>query len=296
MQTKKTKKDIDGILLLDKHLNISSNSALQKARHLFNAKKAGHAGTLDPLATGLLPIFFGKATKFIEFTLNADKKYLVTAKLGIRTTTSDSEGEIIAIKEVNVTKDNLVQTLQKFQGKISQIPTMFSAIKYQGKPLYAYARQGITIERQARQIEIFSIKLLDFAKDEFTLEVHCSKGTYIRTLIDDIGEMLHCGANVIALRRLAVNGFNNEMQTLEQIEKSVTENSELNLLLPIDTVLQDFLKIKLNELETTKVKQGQRIKLTDNINEQIVRLYDFNENFLGLGVIKQNIIHPKKMI
>lgn len=296
MQTKKTKKDIDGILLLDKHLNISSNSALQKARHLFNAKKAGHAGTLDPLATGLLPIFFGKATKFIEFTLNADKKYLVTAKLGIRTTTSDSEGEIIAIKEVNVTKDNLVQTLQKFQGKISQIPTMFSAIKYQGKPLYAYARQGITIERQARQIEIFSIKLLDFAKDEFTLEVHCSKGTYIRTLIDDIGEMLHCGANVIALRRLAVTGFNNEMQTLEQIEKSVTENSELNLLLPIDTVLQDFLKIKLNELETTKVKQGQRIKLTDNINEQIVRLYDFNENFLGLGIIKQNILHPKKMI
>ncbi len=211
---------LDGILLLDKPLHLSSNQALQKVKHLFQAKKAGHTGSLDPLATGMLPICFGKATKLAQSLLGADKKYTVTGKLGEVTLTGDAEGEVIQTRPVpEMTLENLQIALARFKGEISQIPPMYSAIKLNGKPLYELARQGITVERQARVITVYAIELKELALPFITLDVHCSKGTYIRTLIQDLGEVLGCGAYVSALRRTCVGQFlENQMVTMEQLK------------------------------------------------------------------------------
>ncbi|MFT4993975.1 MAG: tRNA pseudouridine55 synthase, partial [Paraglaciecola sp.] len=196
MARKRKGRAIDGILLLDKPLGISSNHALQRVKRLFFAAKAGHTGALDPLATGMLPICLGEATKFSQFLLEADKTYLVTAKLGVRTTTSDADGDIVETKVVNVSQAQLDSACEQFRGPIKQVPSMFSALKHQGKPLYFYARQGIEIDRPARDITIFSLSVSRFEGDEVDMQVHCSKGTYIRSLVDDIGQILGCGAFV----------------------------------------------------------------------------------------------------
>lgn len=210
---------LDGILVLDKPVGISSNQALQKAKRLLAAKKAGHGGTLDVLASGMLVLYFGKATKFAQQGLDADKVYLVAATLGIRTTTCDAEGEVVETKPVEVTDSELQAALARFRGRISQVPSMYSALKYQGKPLYEYARQGIEVPRAAREVEIHELNCLAFEKDSLTLKVRCSKGTYIRNLVDDLGQVLGCGAYVTALRRLSSGKFQeSEMMSLETLE------------------------------------------------------------------------------
>src|SRR3990167_10000985 len=200
--------DINGILLLDKPLGLSSNSALQKVKNLFQAKKAGHTGSLDPLATGLLPICFGEATKFSQYWLDSDKTYRVRAKLGVRTTTSDAEGDIVFQSEVpHFTLADIEKQMAIFRGDIQQVPSMYSALKHEGQPLYKLARRGIEIERPARPITIYRFDLLRYANEALEMEVHCSKGTYIRTLIDDLGQALGVGAHVIALHRIQVGLF-----------------------------------------------------------------------------------------
>ena len=199
--------DLDGILLLDKPLGLSSNQALQKVKHLFNARKAGHTGSLDPLATGLLPLCFGRATRLSRFLLEADKEYYVVAKLGIQTTTGDAEGEVVATRPVQVVEAQLQAALENFRGTFDQIPSMYSALKHQGQPLYKLARQGITIPREARKVTITHLEAQLNMDETVTLKVACSKGTYVRTLVEDLGEKLGCGAHVIELRRVSVAGF-----------------------------------------------------------------------------------------
>jgi len=215
-------RQIDGVLLLDKPIGISSNQALQKIKHLFQAKKAGHTGTLDVLASGLLIICFGKATKLAGTLLNANKSYQVTAKLGIKTTTCDAEGEVVATKPTDKITEELIESvLQKFRGEIMQVPSMYSALKHKGTPLYKLARQGIEVERKARKVNIYKLELLDWHQDLLKLEVCCSKGTYVRNLIDDIGQALGCGAYVAELRRLSVGKFKTEqMCTIDQLKRS----------------------------------------------------------------------------
>lgn len=236
---KKIKNNIDGILLLDKPLHISSNGALQRVKYLFNAQKAGHTGSLDPLATGMLPICFGKATKLAQKILDSNKHYEVKIKFGEKTKTGDREGDIIEIKNTDhITKELLEQTLKNFRGEIQQIPPMFSALKHQGKPLYELARQGIEIERKPRTVHIHELTLLSFEeKDICSLSVHCSKGTYIRTLAEDIGAALQSCAHVIALHRTSVSPFPQDamisFSKLEEIQQKEGVDALLSYLLPV---------------------------------------------------------------
>ncbi len=204
MARRRKGRPINGVILLDKPTGISSNDALQKVKRIYFAEKAGHTGALDPLATGMLPICLGEATKFSQFLLDSDKRYRVIAKLGERTNTSDSDGEVVETRPVDVTLDKLKACIDQFRGESDQVPSMFSALKYQGKPLYEYARKGIEVPRESRKITVYEIVLHRFEGDEVEMEVHCSKGTYIRTIVDDLGEMLGCGAHVTMLRRTGV--------------------------------------------------------------------------------------------
>ena len=227
---------LNGIFLLDKSIGISSNGALQRVKRLLQAKKAGHTGSLDPLATGMLPICFGDATKFSQYLLDSDKTYVVTMQLGVRTTTSDIEGEIVSMRSVpNFSLDDINAAFEKFRGTTQQIPSMFSALKHNGVPLYEYARKGITIERQSRTLTIYSLIVNSFENNFVNFTVKCSKGTYVRTLVDDVGEKLNCGAHVTQLRRLSVGPFlENQMMTMEKLDLlTQTENFSVeNILLP----------------------------------------------------------------
>ena len=203
-------RDINGVLLLDKHQGLSSNDVLQKVKRIYNANKAGHTGALDPLATGMLPICLGESTKFSQFLLDADKRYRVIARLGQRTNTSDADGEVVQERPVEFSQEQLDAALEQFRGDSQQVPSMYSALKYQGKPLYEYARQGIEVPREARDITVYELQFIRWENDELELEIHCSKGTYIRTIIDDLGEVLGCGAHVIYLRRVQVSNYPSE--------------------------------------------------------------------------------------
>jgi len=217
----------NGIFILDKPIGISSNHALQKVKRLLRAKKAGHSGTLDPLATGMLPIFLGKSTKLTSRLLDADKTYAVTMQLGVRTNTADREGEVIATRDVPYfSVADINSAFNHFRGTISQIPSMFSALKHCGVPLYEYARKGITIDRPERTITIYELKIISFKNNHVDFTVRCSKGTYVRTLVDDVGEKLGCGAHVTQLRRLSVGQFlENQMMTMEQLIALTKENN-----------------------------------------------------------------------
>lgn len=274
---------INGILLLNKPLDISSNRALQNAKRLYQAQKAGHTGSLDPKATGMLPICFGEATKVSSFLLDSDKSYLTTAKLGITTTTGDTEGQVINNKGVPQLTSELVESaLKHFRGDISQVPPMYSALKHQGKPLYELARQGIEIERKQRDITIHKLELVGFTPDSLTLEVDCSKGTYIRTLVEDIGEYLNCGAHVSKLHRTHVMPFVDKMIDWEAIE-STPEEELLNLLLPIDAGLTGFPKVILSESQTTAVFYGQAVDIATPDSNHI-RIYNHLQEFIGMGI------------
>ena len=296
MQKKSLKREIDGVFLLDKPLGFSSNQALKKIQWLFNAKKAGHTGTLDPMATGLLPICLGEATKFSHRLLDAHKSYIATIQLGITTSTGDQEGEVISEKEVVLNEAQLKDTLKKFIGDMTQIPPMYSALKFEGKPLYEYAREGIEIERKSRQIKIFDIKLINIEKSIITIEVLCSKGTYIRTLAEDIGQTMGCGAHLKGLERTQTGNFQlSEALSIEALEAMPMASRE-KALMPIDVLLEELSSIKLNMAELDAIKKGQSIDFNSK-NDKEVRLYSPSGQFVGVGQPDlKGRLFPKRLI
>jgi len=299
---RKRGRNIHGVFLLDKPQGMSSNDIMQKVKRIFQANKAGHTGALDPLATGMLPICLGEATKFSQFLLDADKRYLVTAKLGERTDTSDAEGQIVETRDVKVKTSEILTALEQFRGDILQVPTMFSALKHNGKPLYEYARQGITVEREARPITIFELNFIEYNAPYLTLEVHCSKGTYIRTLVDDLGEVLGCGAHVTMLRRTAVANYPTEKMLDWNALQSLAAQQDLSLLdallLPMDTAVAKLPTLTLDESQAQGIGFGQRVKF-DNPNrlQGQVRLFSHENRFLGVAVIDENnVIRPQRLV
>lgn len=297
IQTKRIKRNINGVLLLDKPLGFSSNQALQKVKWLFQAAKAGHTGTLDPLATGLLPICLGEATKFAQYVTDADKSYIATIKLGATTTTGDAEGEVLSTFPVSVAPSQFSAACQQFIGEISQIPPMYSALKHEGKALYTYAREGVDIARQARLISIKSISVDSFLVDIAQISVTCSKGTYIRTLAEDIGKELGCGAHLIGLRRTETAGYLlSNAFTIQQLEALPIEARDA-LLLPVDSAIETLPKVILNTDAAYYLMQGQPVWQAGKITRGELRIYDENQQFLGLGFLQDDgKIAPKRLI
>ena len=281
--SKYVKRSINGVLLLDKPQGMSSNTALQKVRHLYQAQKAGHTGVLDPLATGLLPICFGEATKFAQYLLDADKTYIATLKLGEATTTGDAEGEVIDTARADINLAEFQAACQSFIGQVRQVPPMFSALKHQGKPLYEYARQGVIIERKPRKITIQSINIIEFSAPQAMIQVHCSKGTYIRTLSEDIAKYCHTFAHLTALRRTATAGFNIEQSHSLSALNALSEVERDNLLLPCDVLVQHFPALTLNEPDIQMLQFGQQpIFSGDYPTDTPLRIYSQTGHFIGL--------------
>jgi tRNA pseudouridine55 synthase len=298
---RKSGRNVRGILLLDKPLGITSNGALQDVKRLFKAQKAGHTGSLDPLADGLLPICFGAATKVSAFLLDADKHYLVRVRLGVTTTTADAEGEVLETRPADgITESDIQRVISGFEGEIEQIPPMYSALKHKGERLYKLARDGIEVEREPRRVTIHSISLQGYTAPEFDLMVHCSKGTYIRTLAEDIGEQLGCGAHVAALRRTGVGPYGADaMVSMEQIKQLSEEGfSALDeLLLPIDSALGSWPEVKLSPDGTFYLRQGQPVLVPNAPTEGMVRLYDANGAFMGAGeILDDGRVAPRRMM
>lgn len=281
MQVKKTWKQVDGVLLLDKPVGFSSNDALQKARRLFSAAKGGHTGTLDPLATGLLPLCFGEATKFSADLLDADKTYEATLKLGVTTDSGDAEGVITATHPVQSVESDVLAVLPRFVGAINQIPPMHSALKRDGRPLYELARQGIEVERAPRAITIHAIDMLSFSGDEVRLRVACSKGTYIRVLAADIGAALGCGAHLTALRRTVVGDLSLAgAVTLAELE-GIEESARLNFLKPVDALLHSLPVLAAEGDAALRFRHGNPIDLPSGLAGKI-RVYE-NGRLIGIG-------------
>lgn len=295
MSKRKSGRNVHGILLLDKRLGVSSNKALQEVRRLFDANKAGHTGSLDPLATGLLPLCFGEATKVSALMLDDDKRYQVLVQLGVMTDTGDAEGKILKVRPVpDLSIDEIVACLKKFTGEIDQVPPMYSALKHHGKKLYELARAGETVERKARRITIYDLQLLDFSKDRLTLDVRCSKGTYIRSLAEDIGHELGCGGTVKQLRRLAAGQFSiDHAKTLEQLAE-MDEQALRQCLINVDKPLESLPAVQLSESEATRIKYGQALSIEKPL-QGMVRMYHANV-FLGLGeMLLDDKLAPKKL-
>jgi tRNA pseudouridine55 synthase len=298
---RKSGRNVRGIPLLDKPLGITSNSALQDVKRIFKAQKAGHTGSLDPLADGLLPICFGAATKVSAFLLDADKHYLVRVKLGVTTTTADAEGEVLETKPVDgISESNIQNVLPEFTGDIEQIPPMYSALKHKGERLYKLARDGIEVEREPRQVTIHNITMHGYSAPEFDLDVHCSKGTYIRTLAEDIGKKLGCGAHVTALRRTGVGPYGaDNMVSMEQIKQAAEDGFYAldDLLLPIDSALDAWPEVKLTPDGTFYLKQGQPVLVPNAPTEGMVRIYDADGAFMGAGeILDDGRVAPRRMM
>jgi len=296
-------RNISGILLLDKPLGLSSNGALQRVKHLYRAAKAGHTGSLDPLATGLLPVCLGSATKISAFLLDADKRYRVRVRLGETTTTADAEGEVIRTAPTDgITQAAVTAALGSFLGTISQLPPMYSAVKHQGERLYKLARQGIEVERQPREITIFGIELLDMALPEVEFDVHCSKGTYVRTLAEDLGDMLGCGGHVVALRRTGVGPYLESagpLVTMAQLEALGEEDYGAMdaLLLPQDSALGHWPEVRLSEDACFYLRQGQAVLVPRAPTQGLVRLYDPSARFVGVGeILDDGMVQPKRLL
>ena len=295
MSKRKSGRDLHGIVLLDKRLDVSSNKALQEVRRLLNANKAGHTGSLDPLATGLLPLCFGEATKVSALMLDDDKRYQFTLRLGIMTDTGDSEGSVIKQMPIpTLTEADLLNCFQKFTGPIDQVPPMYSALKHQGKKLYELAREGKTVDRQPRRITIYAINCLRFDHEQITLDVRCSKGTYIRSLAEDIGHALGCCATVTALRRTAAGLFDiAQAYTWEQLQ-AMSETEWLNCMIAVDAPLKQIPAIRLSPAQAISINHGQQIDITGHAPGH-VRMYS-DLTFLGLGEILLNDkLAPKKI-
>jgi tRNA pseudouridine55 synthase len=296
---KKPRDLVDGVLLIDKPVGLSSNDALTKVKRIVNAKKAGHTGTLDPFATGLLPLCFGEATKFSQDLLEADKSYLATVHLGITTTTGDTEGEVLETRDVDVTTEQVEAALARFRGPILQVPPMYSALKRDGKALYEYAREGVTLEREARPVTIHELELVAIAAPFLTIRVTCSKGTYVRVLGEDIGAALGCGAHLSALRRVQVGSLTTaNMVTLEELQAHA---DPLSLLAPVDALLSSFPQVELTPELAKRFLNGQRLALG---KEEVVvppeqgrvRVYA-DGKLLGTAILQEYaILAPERLI
>lgn len=283
-----TKANIDGILLVNKSDGLTSNAVLQQVKRLLNAKKAGHTGSLDPMATGMLPICFGEATKFCQYLLDADKCYEATGLLGIKTNTGDATGEVIArTDDFTVSEADLRTVLAKFSGTIKQTPSMFSALKHQGKPLYKYARAGIDIPRPAREVTIHDLQLTNFDGLSFSIKVTCSKGTYIRNLVEDIGEQLGVGAHVTRLHRCYTAGFADEpMFTMDDLQLKSAE-SLIGCLLPMERAVNYLPKVMVSSEEAHALRQGKTVNDSKSSDATgCVRIYENETKFIGLGELE----------
>lgn len=295
------RRPIDGILLLDKPAGLSSNAALQKVRYLLRAKKGGHTGSLDPLATGLLPLCFGEATKVSGFLLDADKRYRVGIRLGITTTTGDSEGEVLETRSAEqLTQAQVEAALVQFRGEIEQVPPMYSALKHEGQRLYRLARQGVEVERAPRPVTIHALTLLDFQPGWLELDVHCSKGTYVRSLAEDLGEALGTGAHVEALRRTGLGPFDAErMITLPELEALAAEGPAAleAVLLPIDSALTDWPEVQLGADAAYYFRQGQPVFAPQAPRADWLRVYGPGPSFIGMGRIQDDgRVAPKRLL
>lgn len=289
-------RSLDGVLLLDKPVGLGSNAALQSAKRLFGAAKAGHAGTLDPLASGLLTILFGEATKFSQLSLEADKEYLARARLGITTTTADAEGEVLERKACAVRAEAIEPVLAQFRGELDQVPPMYSALKRAGRPLYALAREGLEVPRAERRIRVHALELLDFADDCLELRVRCSKGTYVRTLVEDIGRALGCGAHLAALRRVASGRFRIEdAVTLDQLGRDTPASREARLL-PVECLLGDLPRVDLPQALAERFAQGQSLQV-EHAPAGPCGVYGQHGRLLGLGEGRaQGLLHPRRLL
>ncbi|GAB5099728.1 MULTISPECIES: tRNA pseudouridine(55) synthase TruB [unclassified Caballeronia] len=292
---------LDGVLLLDKPLGLSSNDALIKAKRLFLAKKAGHTGTLDPLATGLLPLCFGEATKFSQDLLEADKTYEATMRLGMRTTTGDAEGEAIDERAVTCDEAAVRDAMTRFLGEIVQIPPMYSALKRDGKPLYEYARAGQTVEREGRNVTIHALEMIACALPLVTFRVTCSKGTYVRTLAEDIGETLGCGAHLTALRRTGVGALTLDHAVTLDALANIDEIARDAWLQPVDALLSTFPEVRLDDDATRRFLHGQRLKLSDVSTDMLeagrVRVYtQEGGRLLGVAKAGEGVLAPERLI
>ena len=300
MARRKKGRPINGIIVIDKPTGRSSNHVLQQVKRLFDAQKAGHTGSLDPLATGLLPICLGDATRISSFLLDADKSYLVTCQLGVVTDSADSDGEVIATAEVpEIDSAKIKSLLEQFVGEQNQVPPMYSALKHNGQPLYKLARQGINIERKARQITIYDLQLVDMTADTLTLDVRCSKGTYIRSLVEDIGQALGCGAHVTMLRRTEVAGFvESQALTIEQLVNDHEQNGLEQLdthLIPSEQALTDWPAIQLSEQQLISALHGQMLAIATDYVGQWVCLFR-EQQFIGIAeVVDEQQIAPKRI-
>lgn len=277
------RRDVSGVLLLDKPTGLSSNAALQRVKRLFGARKAGHAGTLDPMATGLLPICFGETTKFSGLLLAADKTYDAWIRLGETTDTGDAEGKVTRRRLVRVSDEAVEHCLQRFIGEISQTPPMLSAIKYRGKPLYFYARAGVEIEREARRVTIYALKLIELRDDHLAITVTCSKGTYVRVLAEDIGEALCCGGHLRALRRAQLGEMNIAAAvSLERLDTMTGAERDVQLR-AVDSFLMHFPSFNLSRENACRLLQGQAIAISNPCLPGLTRIYDDQSRFLGIG-------------
>ncbi len=294
-KVKKTWKQVDGVLLLDKPVGLSSNDALQKARRLFSAAKGGHTGTLDPLASGLLPLCFGEATKFSADLLDADKTYEAELKLGVTTDSGDAEGQVIATATVDVAEAAILAVLPRFTGPIEQVPPMHSALKRDGRPLYELARQGIEVERAARAVTIHALEVLDFAGDVLRIRVRCSKGTYIRVLAADIGQALGCGAHLTALRRTVVADLDlMHAVTLAEIE-ALDEVDRMKRLAPVDALLQSLPVLTLEGEAAARFRHGNPVNLPEGLSGKI-RIYEAGR-LIGVGEPgREGRLWPKRLV
>lgn len=297
MQFKRIKRAVHGVLLLDKPLGFSSNQALQKVKWLYQAEKAGHTGTLDPLATGVLPICFGEATKFAQHLTDEHKTYIATIKFGVTTTTGDQEGEVLEVIDCHINSAAIEATFPQFLGEILQVPPMYSALKVDGKPLYAYARAGIALDRQPRAVNIYQLTLMDCADNIATIEVRCSKGTYIRTLAEDMGRALQVGAHLIALRRTATASYAlSNTITLEALEQASIDMRDA-LLLPVDSAIQHLPTVILNADAAYYFKQGNPVWIAGKIPKGELRVYSDTNLFLGVGLQQTDgKIAPKRVV
>ena len=291
---------LNGVLLLDKPSGMSSNQALQHVKRLYRARKAGHTGSLDPLATGMLAICFGEATKLSAFLLDADKTYRLSCRLGQRTETGDAEGKVLESRAFeHITMEDVQKVIPKFRGEIEQVPPMYSALKHQGKRLYELAREGKVIERQPRAISIYRLDVIGLQGDILELEVECSKGTYVRTLAEDIGEALGCGAYITELRRLGVGPFSNAaMHTLDGLRQLAEQGEQAldALLLPMDSSVAQWPEVTLNDDTAYYLRQGQAVIVPNAPTEGWVRIYS-SKRFLGVGeVLDDGRIAPRRMV
>lgn len=290
---------VNGVLLLDKPLGLSSNKALQQVKNLYRAAKAGHTGSLDPLATGMLPVCFGEATKISAFLLDADKRYRFTCQLGTTTSTGDAEGEVLETRDCSAIRlADVERVLPDFLGDIDQVPPMYSALKHNGQRLYKLAREGIEVERKPRTITIYDIVLHSLKGDLLDLEVECSKGTYVRTLAEDIGEVLGCGAHVVELRRLSVGPYQGEMFTMEQLQQLAAQGDEAldQVLLSIESGVADWPDVRLGADAAFYMGQGQPVLVPNAPTQGWVRIYD-QQKFIGVGEIQDDgRVAPRRMI